>query len=798
MWGWVGVARAAPLVFEVGQVFDGERFLGPRRVVVDGGVVVELGEPGGPADVVAPDATLTPGLVDGHLHLWTVPMDQVLDPERFGWGRIAEEYMSRMRNQRLDLLTHGVVAVVDLGTTRNGVARFRKALADGTLAGPAYFTSGPLFTAPGGHPVGTLYVGNHDLVEQAVVLLDDTPEAARAEVAALAESGMDVVKVVYDAGDALGYQGAPRPLPLPRLDLVEAVVGEAHARGLPVYAHVVAEAEALAMVRVGVDGLEHGFAVAADSPLFAEMAARGTRWTPTLGLFDEPWFEHPPIAPVLDAVRRAHAAGVPIAAGTDFPTSGGTAASDLYDEIRALERAGLDRAHALSAATRGSAAKIPRYDGGRIAPGARADLVLFDGDLAVTAPSADRVRQVWQGGVRVLDELREPVDPRGFRRSSFIPSLYAFYDPVLTGVIGVNLVHVDVARTGVAANLTVMASILPTVDATLDLSIPSPIPRTSLAVSVHADNDEKLFFGVAGGAEDEVRLHVDGGVGRGRGDHPDRGRMVGDHRGHRRPVRPRGGRGGWAAAGGRRRRRAHAGRVARLGPRRTRRTGRAVGRTLRPGRGRRRGRPVPVRPGHRRSPRLRPLDGLAHLCAARAAPAGVRVANSVLVPSRVRRNGGRTRVRDRPVPGTRGADRAGRDPPPAVQGAARRRVRRPRLGDGGLARSRPSRGAARGGLRAAGPDQQPGDLVLGPRVRPRARRRRELLGRVPRGPDVLSRDVADPRSAESPARPEQGRQGRRWPAERRLACGERVEGGLVAEGRRERAHLALELRPLPR
>lgn len=506
---WVALlelAAASPLVIDAGQVFDGNTFLGPRRVVVEDGRILALLDPDAalPTDAAlldAPDATLAPGLVDGHLHLWSVPIDRLTDVERYSWGRIAEEYMSRMRTNRLDLLTHGVTAVLDLGTMRNGVARFRSALTHGALGGPAWFTSGPLFTAPGGHPVGTIYAGNHDLADQAVILLDGTPDEARAEVAALARDGMDVVKVVYDGGGSLGYAGPPRALPVPELALIVAVVEEAHAHGLPVYAHVTSEAEAQAMVDAGVDGLEHAFPVAEDSPLFAAMATRGTFWTPTLGIFDDDFrFDHPPFDVLLDAVRRAHAAGVPIAAGTDYPTSGGLPGDDLYREIHWLEAAGLDRTTALSAATLRAASKIPGYPGGRIAVGTPADLVLFDGDLATEAPSADRVRQVWQGGRPVLgpDDALLPDRVPGFRTSNFIPSVYAFYDPVVGGVVGVNLLHVDLANTGVAANLNVMGSFLPTFDATLDLSFPSPIPRTALGLTAHFDNDEKLSFGVVG------------------------------------------------------------------------------------------------------------------------------------------------------------------------------------------------------------------------------------------------------------------------------------------------------------
>ena len=63
---------------------------------------------------------------------------------------------------------------------------------------------------------------------------------------------------------------------------------------------------------------------------------------------------------------------------------------------------GMSPARAWAAATR-SAARLMRLDDelGTLEPGKRADLMVLDGSPDDVSQLASRVRQVWQGGVRV-------------------------------------------------------------------------------------------------------------------------------------------------------------------------------------------------------------------------------------------------------------------------------------------------------------------------------------------------------------------------------------------------------------
>jgi imidazolonepropionase-like amidohydrolase len=100
-----------------------------------------------------------------------------------------------------------------------------------------------------------------------------------------------------------------------------------------------------------------------------------------------------------DSVKRAIAAGVTIALGTD---SGVGPHGHNLRELQLLVDCGLSPAAALHAAT-GSACELLDVAGdrGTIAPGQRADLVVVDGDGLDVATFGDRIRGVYQDGDRV-------------------------------------------------------------------------------------------------------------------------------------------------------------------------------------------------------------------------------------------------------------------------------------------------------------------------------------------------------------------------------------------------------------
>jgi imidazolonepropionase-like amidohydrolase len=163
--------------------------------------------------------------------------------------------------------------------------------------------------------------------------------------------------------------------------LVEAIAA-AHAAGARVTAHVFGEDALPGLIAAGIDCIEHGTGLSADT--VTEMAARGTALVPTLINIEtfpaiaDGAGKYPRYAAHMralhagfqNAVGSAVEAGVQIYAGSD--AGGGIRHGRLVDEIVALRTVGLDGAQALAAA---SWAARDWLDVPGLVPGAPADLL---------------------------------------------------------------------------------------------------------------------------------------------------------------------------------------------------------------------------------------------------------------------------------------------------------------------------------------------------------------------------------------------------------------------------------------
>ena len=171
-----------------------------------------------------------------------------------------------------------------------------------------------------------------------------------------------------------------------------AAVAAAHEAGVRVAAHLFAEESVAALVRAGVDSVEHGTGLSDED--IAEMARRKTAFVPTMinvARFDdiarqaEPKF--PTYARHMRALRErfartvaaAHEAGVPIYVGTD--AGGGISHGRIAEEMWALHtQAGMSPTEVLRAASWGAREWLG-FPG--LVEGGLADLVVYETDPRV-------------------------------------------------------------------------------------------------------------------------------------------------------------------------------------------------------------------------------------------------------------------------------------------------------------------------------------------------------------------------------------------------------------------------------
>lgn len=347
-----------------------------------------------PTILDAHGSTIVPGFVDGHAH--------VTLPGGAGW-------IARIDDPVEDLLAAAEQNVRLLG--RAGV-RWIRDVGSPRVASP--WTGAPRALAlelrdrwrgrrdaPYIRAAGTWLMRSGTLETPRTVSAEDG-DGLLAAAAVQLDEGADLLKLYLDG---------PEPGVAPwTISEVERVVALAHGRGVRVTAHSGSLEGARVGVRASVDAIEHGFELDAD--LATEMAHRGTFLVSTLAIFRSwesfgqttrlPRFAEPDgrvrIAArrerAEESVRLARAAGVRIAAGTDFG-GGSTRANQLAWEVESLVGAGLEPAEALAAATWRGGELLGEPDAGRLREGGPADLVLVHGD-PLSDPAA--LWRVWHVG----------------------------------------------------------------------------------------------------------------------------------------------------------------------------------------------------------------------------------------------------------------------------------------------------------------------------------------------------------------------------------------------------------------
>jgi len=395
-------------LFANGQVFDGTGSAPAKAdVVVQDGRIVEVG-PGLDGDEVVDCAggTVLPGLVDCHVHL----LFSGVNPLKALQAPFSYPYFEAVRNLRttLDL---GITTVRDAGGADLGV---KEAVATGLVPGPRVLIAVSMLSQTGGHgdgwypsgcsvPLVQPHPGRPDTVV-------DGPEQVRRVVRELVRAGADVIKAATSGG-VLSARDDPRHGHF-RDEEVAMMVAEATAAGISVMAHAQATDGIKTAVRNGVRSIEHGIYL--DDEAIELMLDWGTWLVPTLAapraVLDQAAAGVPYPETVLakarmvlevhtESVRRAIAAGVTVALGTD---SGVGPHGDNLRELQLLVDCGMTPAQALHSAT-GSATELlgVATDRGTLAPGQRADLLIVDGDPLEVGTLGERVRGVYQDGIRV-------------------------------------------------------------------------------------------------------------------------------------------------------------------------------------------------------------------------------------------------------------------------------------------------------------------------------------------------------------------------------------------------------------
>ena len=376
--------------------------------------------------------TLIPGLIDMHVHIGA-PGGLYKD--------VAKYRDASLPDQRLAAYLYcGITAVRSVGDWLDQALNLRRRVQAGEVTGADFYTYGPLFTAPGGHPIELLDGIPREyraIGEAQFVRLPNTPAQARTQVDQLKTKGVDGIKAVLEAG-APGWKQFNHVTP----DIYTAIVQEAQKDRLPVATHTGDAADVSEAIAAGTNTIEHGsMRDTIPSNTFADMKAKHIAYDPTLSVYEaitclargdlsllnRPLVQRVVPTDLLNDTRTqlaeqkrsaaqgtgfnesatknllaAYKAGVTLITGSDAGNPLVFHGPTVQHELELWVKAGVPASAALQAATYNAARYLHAEQHiGSIAAGHDATLVLIEGDPVQDISATERITDIFLKGEQI-------------------------------------------------------------------------------------------------------------------------------------------------------------------------------------------------------------------------------------------------------------------------------------------------------------------------------------------------------------------------------------------------------------
>jgi imidazolonepropionase-like amidohydrolase len=401
------------VAIRAGRLFDPKsgRHSIDQVIVIQGERIVDVGPS---ARVVVPpgalwidlrQATVLPGLIDGHVHVM---------------GRSAENKMLGVVNAQKDL-SAGFTTIVDLGS-HNGTyspVEVRKAIDSGQIQGPRMKVAGPVLTTTVKENASAALKARQKNEELAA----DGAEGMRAAVRQQADAGVDWIKLKTTGPFVFKPDGTFVDEPLVSLEEMKAVVDEAHKRGLRVASHTYGSDDLHWALDAGIDAIQH--AVGADDADVRMFARKGLPLVATiLDMREDEPADLKAFAPYSRFRRMEETWKKMLAAGVTLGFGSGASAGRIYDEacqcshgaqaeaLSIYVKWGATPLYVLRMATTTNAAIIGMPESlGTVEKGKFADIIAVAGDPLVDITEMQRVQFVMKGGVVVRDSFPPGHDP---------------------------------------------------------------------------------------------------------------------------------------------------------------------------------------------------------------------------------------------------------------------------------------------------------------------------------------------------------------------------------------------------
>ncbi len=401
-----GVYRCPPaprvVALRAGRLFDSKtgQMLTRRVVLLSGERITEVGPeaevkiPAGAQVIDLSQATVLPGLIDAHTHMFNT---------RGPKGTTESSMLIAVQNAQADLRA-GFTAARDMSSHGNGYGdvEIRNAINQGRFDGPRYQVStlGIVWGAAPPNPANP----DNPLASTVVRSVEEARAAVREQIG----HGADWIKLFPTGGYSFTATGQAQYQVTYPMPVLQALIDETHRLGKKAACHVLGGEGQKNSIIAGCDTIEHAYDL--DQAQADMMVAKGLYYDPTLQRYIEPYMDDndarntggkyrmiPIFEKAVSMAARTRGLKIMVGSGVDGSTyPHGTQALDFE---KLVTRAGLTPARAIQSGSMINAEVLGWQDQiGSIDKGKYADLIAVSGDPLADITELQRVTFVMKGG----------------------------------------------------------------------------------------------------------------------------------------------------------------------------------------------------------------------------------------------------------------------------------------------------------------------------------------------------------------------------------------------------------------